>query len=127
MDETKLFEALAKVRDNLDGAAMALDELIQKQGETLGKETQKMIDFDIAKISWVESRPGKNGEKTWYADNVTNKDSVDYRRLVDTMKKVQEGKGNPELFYFWTKMPEGRGFLWFDQSGNGIYRRLKKS
>jgi len=121
-----MYVALAKLRDNLNGAAMAIDELIQKKGKTLEEESHKMIDFDIAKISWVESRPGKNGEKTWYGDNVTNKDSVDFQRLVDTMKKAREGKGNPEPFYFWTKMPEGRGFLWFDQNGNGIYRRLKK-
>lgn len=125
-EEIEFYEMLAKLRDNFNGIAMAIDEVIQKKSKAIEEKPTTIIDFDIAKINWAETHPGKNGEKTWYADANVNKDSVDFKKLWESMKKAREAKGNPEPFYFWTKMPEGRGFLWFDQSGNGIYRRLKK-
>ena len=124
IDEYALY---AKLRDFHNGIALAYDELIQKKSKTLEKKAVETIDFDIAKINWAEARPSKNNEPTWYADSQVNKDSTDFKKLWQSMVKVKEAKGNPEPFYFWIKMPEGRGFLWFDQSGNGVYRRLKKA
>jgi len=79
------------------------------------------INFDIAKIVWdKQDMPGKG--PTWFADELKNKGIPDYEKMVKTMKLAKEAKGEA---WFWTKMPEGRGFMWLNRDLNGVYRRLK--
>jgi predicted CopG family antitoxin len=123
-EETDLYELLAKLRDLHLGISEVIHEFIQKKSAVVLADKPSMnTDFDIAKIQWAQSRDSEKGEATWYADANTNKDNVDFKKLWAAIAEVTKAKNTS---WFWTKMPEGRGYLWIDQSGSGIYRRLHK-
>lgn len=102
MVDEQLFEALAKVRDCLAGAADALDALIQQESKTVLKE------YEPEKIKWTEH----NGTKGPFqaTDDVSN---LEYKAL---QKDVADHKGF--LMY--------KGFqYWLFQNGSTIGRRKK--
>lgn len=81
MVDEQLFEALAKVRDCLSGAADALDTLIQQESKTVLKQ------YDPEKMRWAD----KNGAKGSFqaTDDVNSpeykalqKDLVDHKGFI---------------------------------------------
>ncbi len=82
-EETDFYAALAKVRDNFNGAAMALDEIIQQKSKVVLKE------YDPEKLKW-EDKPGNPAKGPFQqTDDVNNteykalrKDLVDHKNFI---------------------------------------------
>jgi len=88
-EEIDFYEALAKVRDNLHGAAMALDELVQKKSKVVLKE------YDLEKIKWDKAE----GEKGPY-EKTDDANSSEYKALRDDLAK-HDGKMNIGGKFYW--------------------------
>ncbi len=125
MEEIDVYALWARIRDFHQGIATEIDKFIQANTkQALASTPSLATDFDIAKIEWAPARDSQKGEQTWYADGTVNKANADWKKLYTAITEAKKVKNSP---WFWTKMPEGRGYLWIDQGGNGIYRRLKKA
>ena len=88
-NDVDFYAALAKVRDNFNGAAMALDELIQQRSKTVLKE------YDPEKIKW-EEKTGPKGpfQQTEDANN------SEYKALRADLAK-HDGKMNYKGQFYW--------------------------
>lgn len=92
MVDEQLFEALAKVRDNLNGAAMALDEFIQQKSKVV------LRSYDVSKITWAK-RTGQKGDFE-LCDAISNKDSSDYKALLEDLNEHKGQVSKDGLFYW---------------------------
>ena len=92
MVDEQLFEALAKVRDCLSGAADALDNLIQQQSKSV------LQTYDVSKITWA-TRKGAKGDFE-LCDAISNKDSSDYKALLQDLNEHKGQASKAGLFYW---------------------------
>lgn len=84
-----LFAALAKLRDCFNGAAMALDEVIQQQSKTV------LQTYDVNKIQWTKATGAKGEyEQTEDANN------PEYKALRGDLAK-HDGKMNIKGMFYW--------------------------
>jgi hypothetical protein len=90
--EIDLCETLATVRDNLYGAAEAIDKFVQTQAKAHTRE------YDVTRIAWVE-RSGAKGPFE-FADAKTQDASVDYQALVADLK-AHDGKLTLNHYFYW--------------------------
>lgn len=102
-EDVELYGTLAKVRDNLHGAAMALDELIQQKSKTVLKE------YDPEKIKWEDKQGGQKGPFQ-QTDDTSN---AEYKAL---RQDLEDHKGFIQYKSFQ---------YWVFQNGSTIGRRKK--
>lgn len=91
MNETKLYEALAKLRDCLLGASDALDNLIQTESKTMFKE------YDLEKVTW-QTKTGQAGEFE-LADDKENRGNTDFDALLADLKQKEKMTIKP--YFYW--------------------------
>jgi len=91
MNETKLYETLAKMRDLHQGIAESLDQLIQTESKQMFKE------YDVEKITW-QTKTGERGEFE-LADIKENKDNIDFDALLADLKQKERMTVKP--FFYW--------------------------
>ena len=109
---------------------MKSGEPVSVQKQVPQKTPQNPVDainFDIDKVIWSEPYDSEKG-LTWHADAEKNNTNGDFKKLWKDMADVRTFKGlQPgDKFFFGIKTGKYHGqFCWFDQSGNGIYRRQK--
>lgn len=84
-----LYATLAKLRDNFNGAAMALDEFIQQKSKAV------LQTYDVEKIKW-EDRTGEKG--AYQATEDAN--NSEYKALREDLQK-HEGKMNIKGMFYW--------------------------
>ena len=85
----ELYVALAKLRDNFNGAAMALDELIQQQSKAV------LQTYDVNKIQWTKAT-GQRGEY----EQTEDANNPEYKALREDLAK-HNGKMNIKGAFYW--------------------------
>ena len=93
MNETKLYETFAKMRDCLLGAADAIDQLIQTESKQIFKE------YDVEKIPW-QTRTGEKGEFQ-LADLEENKGNPDFEALLEDLRKEHTTGMTIKPYFYW--------------------------
>jgi hypothetical protein len=88
-EEIDVYETFAKVRDCLHGAAMALDELVQKKSKVVLKE------YDPEKIKW-EDKTGPKGP----FQSTDDANNLEYKALRGDLAK-HDGKLNVKGKFYW--------------------------
>lgn len=91
MNETKLYETLAKMRDMHSGIAGAIDELIQTESKQMFKE------YEIEKIVW-QTKTGERGEFE-LADDKENQGNTDFEAFLADLKQKERMTIKP--YFYW--------------------------